>query len=240
MAKPHMGENSLRALTKLIKGDLKVINESLANAITTEDVNGLITTALQGAVLKTDIVDNLTSEDATKVLSAAQGKALNDKITATNTSVTALEGKVDAFDADGDGVVDTAANATKFDGHAADYFAKATDIPDVTGFISSSEKGAANGIAPLDAAGQIASQYLPSYVDDVIEGVYSEGKFYEADEAGAATTTEITGEKGKIYVDITTSTSYRWAGTVFTKIVSDDLVELTEEEVTEIWNNTTV
>lgn len=40
-----------------------------------------IKTALDAVyVKKTDIVDNLTTNDATKVLSAKQGKALNDLI----------------------------------------------------------------------------------------------------------------------------------------------------------------
>ena len=40
------------------------------------------------------------------------------------------------------------------------------------------QKGAANGICPLDANAKIASQYLPSYVDDVIEGYYYNKAFY--------------------------------------------------------------
>ena len=42
----------------------------------------------ESALHATDIVDNLTSNDATKVLSAKQGKALNDSITSTNSALT--------------------------------------------------------------------------------------------------------------------------------------------------------
>ena len=35
---------------------------------------------MQGKVDKTSIVDNLTTDDATKVLSAKQGKVLNDTV----------------------------------------------------------------------------------------------------------------------------------------------------------------
>ena len=53
----------------------------------------------------------------------------------------------------------------------------------------------------------IPANKLPSYVDDVIEGYYSGGKFYSDDKKANL----IIGEKGKIYVDITTTKglSYR-------------------------------
>ena len=70
--------------------------------------------------------------------------------------------------------------------------------------------------------GKIPDTYLPSYVDDVIEGYYKEadGKFYE----DSAYTTEITGERGKIYVSLDTNTCYRWSGTVFVAITSGGVV----------------
>ncbi len=42
-------------------------------------------------------------------------------------------------------------------------------------------KGAAEGLAELNASGKVPASQLPSYVDDVIEGYYNEadGKFYE-------------------------------------------------------------
>lgn len=94
-------------------------------------------------------------------------------------------------------------------------------IDDVTGLqtaldgkIASTEKGAANGVVPLNAETQIDSKYLPSYVDDVIEGYLSEGKFYEDAEHAK----EITGETGKIYVDLATNGSYRYSGTQYVNI----------------------
>jgi hypothetical protein len=65
-----------------------------------------------------------------------------------------------------------------------------------------------------DEIGKIKSILLPSYVDDVVEGYYHNGKFYKE----AAHTTEITAEAGKIYVDIPTSHSYRWSGTAYVDI----------------------
>lgn len=80
--------------------------------------------------------------------------------------------------------------------------------------LGTSLKGAANGLAELDADGKVPSSQLPSYVDDVIEGYLSSGKFYKE----SAHTTEITGESGKIYVDLTSSKTYRWSGSTFVEI----------------------
>ena len=82
--------------------------------------------------------------------------------------------------------------------------------------------GVANGVASLDSTGKVPSNQLPSYVDDVIEGYYktADGKFYEE----STYTTEITGETGKIYIDLNTDKTYRWSGSVFVEITSSPLV----------------
>ena len=82
-----------------------------------------------------------------------------------------------------------------------------SDIPDVSGKISSTEKGAANGVAELDANGKVPSSQLPSYVDDVLE--YSSVSAFPA-----------TGESGIIYVDTTANTTYRWSGSDYVAIGS--------------------
>lgn len=84
----------------------------------------------------------------------------------------------------------------------------------LAGKVSSTEKGAASGVATLDANGLVPSSQLPSFVDDVIEGYYYEGKFYEE----ASHITEIDGETGKIYVDLSTEKTYRWSGSIFVEI----------------------
>lgn len=104
--------------------------------------------------------------------------------------------------------------------------------------IPNSEKGVANGVATLGADGLVKSEQLPSYVDDVIEGYYHDGKFYiEADH-----TTEIVGEEGKIYVDITSSADdktniYRFSGSAYISI-SNPLDIATEAEAKAYTNNT--
>lgn len=93
--------------------------------------------------------------------------------------------------------------------------------------IDSSTKGVAGGVATLDADGLVPSSQLPSYVDDVIEGYYYNSKFYK--ESSHATL--ITGETGKIYVDVSTNLSYRYSGTVYVLITSTDMVAITNAEI---------
>lgn len=64
--------------------------------------------------------------------------------------------------------------------------------------------------------GKVPASELPSYVDDVIEGYYDNGTFYE----DSAHTTPLTGETGKIYIDLDTESCYRWSGSVYVKISS--------------------
>lgn len=67
---------------------------------------------------------------------------------------------------------------------------------------------AVHNVATLDSNGKVPSTQLPSYVDDVVEGYLYNDVMYEE----AAHTTVIPGETGKIYVDIATNKTYRWAG----------------------------
>ena len=75
-------------------------------------------------------------------------------------------------------------------------------------------KGANSGLAELDSDGKVPLSQLPSSVTNVIEGFYNNSKFYQDD----SFTTEITGESGKIYVDLSTNKTYRWNGSIFTVI----------------------
>lgn len=84
--------------------------------------------------------------------------------------------------------------------------------------IPASDKGANGGVATLGTDGKVPSSQLPSYVDDVLEGYLSGGKFYKE----ATHDTEIPGEAGKIYVDLTSGKTYRWSGTAFS-VISETL-----------------
>ena len=94
-------------------------------------------------------------------------------------------------------------NGVAFDGSANITI----NAVDATSRIASSEKGAANGVATLDASGIIATSQLPSYVDDVLE--FTNLAAFPA-----------TGETGKIYVAKDTNKTYRWSGTAYVYITS--------------------
>ena len=68
------------------------------------------------------------------------------------------------------------------------------------------DRGALNGVAPL-VNGLVPSQYLPSYVDDVLEYL------------GTANFPAV-GENSKIYVDVSSvdSPAYRWTGTAYMQV----------------------
>jgi hypothetical protein len=74
--------------------------------------------------------------------------------------------------------------------------------------------------------GKIPESQLPSYVDDVIEGYYksADGKFYES-KSGSTYSTEITGEAGKIYIDLDTNKTYRWGGSSFGLVGSTGTID---------------
>ena len=74
--------------------------------------------------------------------------------------------------------------------------------------VKRSEMGAASGVATLDSAGKVPSSQLPSYVDDVLE--YDTKSDFPT-----------TGEGGKIYVDKSNNTSWRWSGSAYTQIKGD-------------------
>ena len=96
-------------------------------------------------------------------------------------------------------------------------------------FVLAEDKGVANGVAELDSNGLIPSGQLPSYVDDVIEGYYNPdgGNFYNTDNNKII---NITGETGKIYVDLNTNKTYRWSGSSF--VVISETIALGETSST--------
>ena len=93
------------------------------------------------------------------------------------------------------------------------------------GAVATSSVGAASGVAPLNASSKIDESYLPSYVDDVIEGYLYNGSFYKE----STHTTVIPGEAGKIYVDLATDKTYRYGGSTFVEISSGTTVSVSRD-----------
>jgi hypothetical protein len=76
------------------------------------------------------------------------------------------------------------------------------------GAIELTLKGVANGVAELDSSGKVPQSQLPSYVDDVLE--YDKNSDFP-----------VSGETGKIYVNKTENTSWRWSGSTYVQIKGD-------------------
>jgi len=79
--------------------------------------------------------------------------------------------------------------------------------------IESSEKGAANGVVPLNGSSKIDATYLPSYVDDVLE--YADFASLPAE-----------GETGKIYVTLDDNKAFRWTGSIYLEISPSEVVSV--------------
>lgn len=108
------------------------------------------------------------------------------------------------------------------------------------GAIPSSSKGTANGVCPLDKYSLVPNQYLPSYVDDVIEAFTISGAsplsagWLSLASGGAA----LTPETGKIYVILSEgdyiNKTYRWSGSTYVQTNPVDISIITNEEIDEV------
>lgn len=120
-----------------------------------------------------------------------------------------------------------------------------TKLTAASNAIPSTQKGAANGVCPLDANSKIDSQYLPSYVDDVVEayivsGATALGNGWLSETSGGAA---LTPEAGKIYVIMNgndtypTNSQYRWGGTQYVKLNDGGVSAITNAEIDSITAN---
>ena len=139
--------------------------------------------------------------DADTALGARIDKEVSDRTAADTALDTKLQANIDALEAKHDAFVAT--------------------------------KGKANGFASLDANGTVPANQLPSYVDDIIDvyatynksatGELTNIKLY----SDAAHRNAITGEAGKIYINITNGEppyQFRWTGTIFARAGAQVLI----------------
>ena len=170
--------------------------QAVSSDIATEE-NARVQAVLQEENRAKGVEASLRSDISSEV--AARAAA----VTNLTTDVTALQGRV-----------------TDTENDVLSLQSRMTTVE--TGKMDANLKGAALGVAELDANGLVPSTQLPSYVDDVIEGYYNanDGKFYEE----STYVTEIVGETGKIYVDLATDKQYRWSGSMFVPITNSPTV----------------
>ena len=91
-----------------------------------------------------------------------------------------------------------------------------------------SEIGGSLDVSKL--SGVIDSSHLPSYVDDVLDGYLSGGKFYKTKNSNGTYSTELAAEAGKIYVNLNDNKTYRWSGSAY--VVISETIALGETSST--------
>lgn len=143
------------------------------------------------ADLNLDQLDN--TSDANKPISTATQTALNNKYDASNPS--SFETPTQLNNRDTDNRNRTNHTGTQTSSTISDFDTS------VDGRISI-QKASPSGLATLDGTGKIPAVQLPSFVDDVLE-------------FPNLASFPVTGESGKIYVDIDTNKQYRWSGSTY-------------------------
>lgn len=117
--------------------------------------------------------------------------------------------------------------------HDDRYYTESEVDSKLAGKAASSHKHTAADITSVNASaitGTIPAANLPSFVDDVVEGYLSDGKFYKTKNANGTYATEITGETGKIYVNLSDNKTYRWSGSAY--VVISETIALGETSST--------
>lgn len=190
--------------SRYVMGTIPAATKTTAGVMTAQDKTNLDET-LPNAIAK-EIEDRQEAIDtAIKNLGNSQTAALEKEIQDRKDADTALDTKlqnnIDTLEAKHDAFVAT--------------------------------KGQADGFAPLDGNGLVPANHLPSYVDDVIE-VYAT---YEVSSTGGLTNvqlytdathqTPVTGESGKIYINVANGEppyQFRWSGTKFVDSNTSSLI----------------
>lgn len=185
----------------------------------TYDSKGLVT---GGADLAASDIPSLSLSKISDVTATASELNVLDGITATTTELNYVDGV-------------TSAIQTQLNNKA-----------DKSDYVPNTAKGAANGVVPLDSNSKIDAQYLPSYVDDVVEAYIRSGQTALSQNwlaTGSASGPVITPESGKIYVLINSNSTYaantefRWGGTTYVQLNDSGCTEMTNAEMDTATNN---
>ena len=228
-------DDAEKALDKKITDEVtraKAAEKTNADAITALD--GRLTTA-EGAI--EDNADAIAAE--TERATAAEGTLTTNLNAEIERAKAAEKTNADNIVAEKERAeAAEKANADAIAADVADLAAFKTTVADT--YVPLSQKGAANGVATLDANGLVPAAQLPSFVDDVIDlvAIAAEApaaatvgqKYYnETDKKIYTATAENTWgdakdpEADKIYVNIGNNMSYRWSGTTMVQIGADKL-----------------
>lgn len=222
-------EKDIAAASQTVAGvmtatDKVKLDVTLPNAIAKETQDRIDAIEALGeeseAALAKEIADRRAADTA---LDTKFTKAVSDEATARTSADTALGARIDKE------ITDRTAADTALDNKLQNNINTLEAKHDA--FVAT--KGKANGFASLDANGTVPASQLPSYVDDIIEvyATYTVGatggltniQLY----SDAAHTRPITGESGKIYVNIASgepSYQFRWSGTAFVDSNTSSLI----------------
>lgn len=222
-------EKDIAAASQTVAGvmtaaDKVKLDVTLPNAIAKETQDRIDAIEALGeeseAALAKEIANRRAADTA---LDTKFTKAVSDEATARTSADTALGARIDKE------ITDRTAADTALDNKLQNNINTLEAKHDA--FVAT--KGKANGFASLDANGTVPASQLPSYVDDMIEvyATYTVGatggltniQLY----SDAAHTRPITGESGKIYVNIASgepSYQFRWSGTAFVDSNTSSLI----------------
>lgn len=199
-------------------------NAAASATAASTSASGAATSATNAATARSaaESARDLATTKATEAVSAsvsAMSSASNAAASATvattkageaaSSASAANDAKVAAETAAANVVAAIGGGVTSFNSRNGAVVLSSSDVTGALGYTpqSSAARGAANGYAPLDSEAKIPALFLPSYVDDVVEGA-TLGAF------------PASGEGGKIYVALDTNKSYRWSGSVYVEIAA--------------------
>lgn len=211
-----------------------VVGSSTATANTTTALtngNVYLNSVENGAVTS---AHKISGSGATTVTTDTSGNIIVSSTNSTYSSLKNPYALTVSLNGTSQGAYDgSAAKSINVTASSVGAYTKAEVDGKLNGKANSSHTHAAADITSVNASaitGVIDAKNLPSFVDDVIEGYYSSSKFYKTRGSDGVYATEITGESGKIYVNLNDNKTYRWSGSAF--VVISETIALGETSTT--------